>query len=445
MENNIINIKCIKFQPLNTKTPLSFRKWRDGHNEIIKYRAINIKDNPTKYCRNLHGEFRIVGEIEYMPSSEIRDVNLYEWAGATFISEYNLEDMTMTVARPYLISFARMGKIIVEGTNIKELVIELLPIRSVYDMKIYMQKTSLLHKFINIKEKEVLWSQLKDSIIDASVHLNRHFELKHNPREVYDTFSSFISEINNELEYFGLDYKNRNVNDNHEQKYKDLIAKKSVASTEEEFTSLALGFQNLGNYGDSKHFTKVCDSEFIRLVEEKKERKLYEEKERRYFELDSQIRNAKDESDYFHLYEEFIKLGKHEDAPERADECYRRLIEIKTEREKREKLQKYCNILLGRKKAAKTEAEYKLLAEEFDKLDNFSNSRKFANECRGKHQQLKAEREKHERFECIYQELLSKKSKAETEEDFIELSYEFSKLGVYKDCSNLANECSKHF
>jgi len=201
------NIKCIQFQPsLNGKSPKGVLKWRDGKNEQVRNRAVKIEENPTRYCRHLHGDFRIEKEIEYMPTSGVNDLNLCGWAGATFIYDYNLEDMTMTITKPYLFSIGRMGKISIEGLNLKDLMMGLGYSRSMDDIMAFVQKTSFLHKFLSAKQKEDLWLELKDSISEVTEHISKLFGLKHNPRDIFDALSSFIIDIFNDLDELETDY-----------------------------------------------------------------------------------------------------------------------------------------------------------------------------------------------------------------------------------------------
>ena len=170
MDNNdlYLDIKIIEFQPMHGKRPMAVKKWRKGRNKPVKYRALKIDENLTKYCRKIHVGLTISDSIDYMPTSCVNNLDLTEWAGATFVSSFDADNKTIVVTRPYLFSIGCMGEISVDGMNIEDIIEGLRPIYTLEEVKTFVQGTNILAKFLDEKQRENTWNEMEESITEAA-------------------------------------------------------------------------------------------------------------------------------------------------------------------------------------------------------------------------------------------------------------------------------------
>ena len=116
-----------------------------------------------------------------------------------------------------------------------------------------------------------------------------------------------------------------------------------------------------------------------------------------------------------------------------ADENYRSTLEgynsIIKERLEEQKKQRQYNDLLEKKRKASTEDDYKTLAKEFRSMNGYKDAAVLADEC------------DEQQYNC----LLEKKRKASTEDGYKTLAEKFRGMGGYKDTRVLAAECDEQY
>jgi chromosome segregation ATPase len=97
--------------------------------------------------------------------------------------------------------------------------------------------------------------------------------------------------------------------------------------------------------------------------------------------------------------------------------------------------------LLARKQKAKTENDYRALAEELRLMDGYKDTIELADGCERKAQEIQGECEQKNRQK--YEELLAEKAAALNWRDFKTLAEKFFLMDSYRDTLALANDCHK--
>ena len=234
--------------------------------------------------------------------------------------------------------------------------------------------------------------------------------------------------------------------------YDDLLNKKSLAKSENEFRALAKKFRDMGDYKDASALAKECEDSAnrIKAERERQEQQKAQERERQYNTLLQQKETAEfteNESEFRTLAQQFRAMGKYKNAPELAKECEDIASRIKAKREERETL--YNELLQQKKFVELTESEsgFRVLAQQFRDIGEYKNASALAEECEYNANRLKAEREVQERKkaeeeqEARYNYLLSQKKQAKSESEFRTLAQQFRDMNNYKKSSELEKEC----
>ena len=128
--------------------------------------------------------------------------------------------------------------------------------------------------------------------------------------------------------------------------------------------------------------------------------------------------------------------------------------QIKVEKDpvlKLKRLDSEYNSLVAEKNRATTETEFNSLSRRFAEMDGYKNTKTLASECESRFQSLVKERKQKEEEqklkdkEAMYQKLLGRKVRAQTENEYYSLHGEFNQFGNYKDAMALALECNEKY
>ena len=170
----------------------------------------------------------------------------------------------------------------------------------------------------------------------------------------------------------------------------------------------------IDDYKESSAFSKADEIKYEGLLNRKK--------------------SSRTESEFRNLIWEFRKLNGYRDSLQLAEECENLAVAAKE--------QAYENLLQAKKRAdSKSEpniSDYRELARQFSEMgSNYKDAATLSREC----ERIAFAQEQKKQ----YNNLLSRKSKAQSEDDFRILANDFRAMGDYQDVAALAKECETRY
>jgi len=211
-----------------------------------------------------------------------------------------------------------------------------------------------------------------------------------------------------------------------EYKYENLLSQKISARSESEFRNLASEFRKLAGYDNSRQLADDCEKSANNIVEKNREKQ--------YCELLARKRIVSNEKDFNLLAREFRDMKGYKDAIALAEECDKLAAKAKEE--------VYEKLLKAKKRAdSKSEpniSDYRELARQFSEMgSNYKDAATLSKEC----ERIAFAQEQKKQ----YNNLLSRKSKAQSEDDFRILANDFRAMGDYQDAAALEKECETRY
>ena len=221
------------------------------------------------------------------------------------------------------------------------------------------------------------------------------------------------------------------------EKYEKLVYHLKTARTEDELRKLCKEFSKLNEYADSRRLANDCleTVNFMAEQERNKQKRIEEQRrEKQYQYLLAKKRIAFSETEYNLLAKEFRALQGYKDAASFAAECEKLAAAAKGDA--------YEKLLQSKKQADEKTVpnveEYCFLARQFREMgSNYKEAAIISDEC----ELIALAQERKNK----YDDLLERKRKAQSEDDFRILANDFIAMGDYKDTALLAEECKTRY
>ena len=165
---------------------------------------------------------------------------------------------------------------------------------------------------------------------------------------------------------------------------------------------------------------------------------IFEKAKCKYSELENQLALAKTKEEFLQLAGMYDSLRNYRDSKKLAIKCRNSASDIE-ERERYLKIDRKYTEYKYRLVMAKTKEDFQKLAEMFDSLGDFRDSRKQVEVCK----KSIAEHEERERYEDIYIPLCERQKRADNPWELGQLANEFYRLKEHFDCYERYVQCKE--